>query len=561
MYSIQKINLFSILIPIVFSILIVIPLSAQNVGINVNNPQEKLHLSTDESKIALRLDNRKSVESGLNYGTVIGTPAALQNFEVNPTWIDWTDLDHTKLVNSDDISLNSPALNIVPERSNSLRVLFNFSPTIPSTAMITDVKLHIEWRRTGTFAGTMGTSFTLLKASNFQPLVNLGGSFISSSTDINITKSFKEVYNPITADMLNLDDIILNCFSLYSYTNGTSGLLIDQLWLEVEYAVPADGTEDVAWTTGAKDGTFMITQSEDLFSNQFLTIDETGTTRLKVLKITQSAGPGKVLTSNDEGEASWEELPLFGETWFNKNDTAFLASGPAQINNAIGDAALIFDKGESRLNNGINMIETDNRILNTIIDANNDQSNEQWNLYKNDDEMLSQLPAVRFQLDGGLSWINGGGNLGIGRIDPQHPLHIGTDGTNGNGAHVTTGGSWTNGSSRLFKKNVKGVNTKEILEKLATLNILEWEYKNSDEGKHLGPIAEEFYEVFRLGRDEQYISTVDADGVALAAIKALHQDGIKKQTEIEILRLQLTQLQRQVEQLKDLFTESKILKK
>lgn len=561
MYSMQKINLFSILIPIVLSILLVIPLSAQNVGININNPQEKLHLSTDESKIALRLDNKKSVESGLNYGTVIGTPAALQNFEVNPTWIDWTDLDHTKLVNSDDISLNSPALNIVPERSNSLRLLFNFSPTIPSTAMITDVKLHIEWRRTGTFAGTMGASFTLLKASNFQPLVNLGGSFISSSTDINITKSFKEIYNPITADMLNLDDVILNCFSLYSYTNGTSGLLIDQLWLEVEYAVPADGTEDVAWTTGTKDGTFMITQSEDLLSNQFLTIDETGTTRLKALKITQSAGPGKVLTSNDEGEASWEELPLFGETWFNKNDTAFLASGPAQINNAIGDAALIFDKGESRLNNGINMIETDNRILNTIIDANNDQSNEQWNLYKNDDEMLSQLPAVRFQLDGGLSWINGGGNLGIGRIDPQHPLHIGTDGTNGNGAHVTTGGTWTNGSSRLFKKNVKDVNKKEILEKLASLNILEWEYKNSDEGKHLGPIAEEFYEVFRLGGDEQYISTVDADGVALAAIQALHQDGKKKQTEIETLRLQLEQLQQQVEELKGLLSDLDILKK
>ncbi len=364
----QKYNLL-IILTFLISILISFPLISQHVGINVNNPEEKLHLRTNESKIALRLDNKKSVATGLNYGTVIGTPIALQNYVRHPSFLDWTDLDHTKLVSSDNNRLNSPSLPYVPPAANSLRVQFDFSSTIPSTALITDVKLHVEWRRIGTFAGDMRINFILLKASNFQNLISLGSTTISSSTDLNITQNTVHNYSPITPDMLNLNDVILACWNLASFSNGTSGLQIDQLWLEVEYAVPATGTEDVSWTAGAKDGTFMISHSEDLLANQFLTINETGITRLKGLKITESAGPGKVLTSNNEGRASWQEFPIEDQVWLNKNDTAYLASGPAQINNASGDAALIFDNGRSQINNGFNTIQTNNSIMNIILDA------------------------------------------------------------------------------------------------------------------------------------------------------------------------------------------------
>ncbi len=132
-------------------------------------------------------------------------------------------------------------------------------------------------------------------------------------------------------------------------------------------------------------------------------------------------------------------------------------------------------------------------------------------------------------------------SAGIGNLDFRHDnttlmtlvdnghLLVGTSTDNGSrlintgsGAYLTTGGTWTNASSRTLKKNFKPVNTSDILTKLASINILSWNYKNSQEGLHIGPISEEFYEAFGTGNsDGKSIATVDADGIALAAIQAL----------------------------------------
>lgn len=117
-------------------------------------------------------------------------------------------------------------------------------------------------------------------------------------------------------------------------------------------------------------------------------------------------------------------------------------------------------------------------------------------------------------------------NLGVRNTDPGHPIQVGTAGgpfSNGNGAHVTLGGVWTNGSSRAFKENFQAVNAQDVLEQLMSLSIERWNYVGSDEGERLGPMAEDFYEVFGLGNTDKYISTTDADGVALAAIQGLYE--------------------------------------
>ncbi len=117
-----------------------------------------------------------------------------------------------------------------------------------------------------------------------------------------------------------------------------------------------------------------------------------------------------------------------------------------------------------------------------------------------------------------------GGNVGIRRTEPAHPLHVGTDGSNGNGAHVTAGGTWTNGSSRLWKRNFREIDRREVLRRLAALPITQWQYEGEEESvRHIGPVAEDFAAAFELGHDERYITTVDADGVALAAIQGLHE--------------------------------------
>ena len=140
-------------------------------------------------------------------------------------------------------------------------------------------------------------------------------------------------------------------------------------------------------------------------------------------------------------------------------------------------------------------------------------------------------------VEGNVVSVTGEQRVGINNTSPDHPLEVGTNSGNGNGAHLTAGGTWTNMSSRTLKENFQSVNHTDILTKLAALNILKWDYKQSKEGTHLGPIAEEFYETFGLGNSEKSISTVDADGVALAAIKALHEENIRIKKELQELKI------------------------
>jgi len=91
------------------------------------------------------------------------------------------------------------------------------------------------------------------------------------------------------------------------------------------------------------------------------------------------------------------------------------------------------------------------------------------------------------------------------------------------GAHLTTGGTWTNASSRTLKTAFESVDPLAVLGKVVSLPLSTWTYKDSVEGRHLGPVAEDFKALFGLGGDGESIATVDADGVALAAIQGLNQ--------------------------------------
>jgi hypothetical protein len=63
-----------------------------------------------------------------------------------------------------------------------------------------------------------------------------------------------------------------------------------------------------------------------------------------------------------------------------------------------------------------------------------------------------------------------------------------------------------------------------ILEELEKLPISTWRYRwDPDDVHHLGPMAQDFAAAFGLGGDIRVIDPIDAQGVALAAIKAVHQ--------------------------------------
>ncbi len=91
------------------------------------------------------------------------------------------------------------------------------------------------------------------------------------------------------------------------------------------------------------------------------------------------------------------------------------------------------------------------------------------------------------------------------------------------GAFLSTGGTWTNASDRKLKENLKQINSEKVLARLAELPLSTWNYKSNPSVQHIGPMAQDFYSAFGVGSDDEHISTIDADGVALAAIQGLYQ--------------------------------------
>jgi hypothetical protein len=117
----------------------------------------------------------------------------------------------------------------------------------------------------------------------------------------------------------------------------------------------------------------------------------------------------------------------------------------------------------------------------------------------------------------------------------------GIDGSGGvtAGVHVLSGDTaWSSISDRNQKKNFAAVNGEAVLEKLAAIPVQSWNYKwESDTNTpHLGPMAQDFKAAFYPGRDDKSISTLEFDGVELAAIQGLNRKLEQKETEITELK-------------------------
>jgi hypothetical protein len=90
------------------------------------------------------------------------------------------------------------------------------------------------------------------------------------------------------------------------------------------------------------------------------------------------------------------------------------------------------------------------------------------------------------------------------------------------GAYLHTDGTWHNSSDVNRKHRFADVHGEDVLARLRALPITTWSYRvNAENVRHIGPMAQDFHAIFGLGDDETTISTVDGDGVALAAAQAL----------------------------------------
>jgi trimeric autotransporter adhesin len=130
------------------------------------------------------------------------------------------------------------------------------------------------------------------------------------------------------------------------------------------------------------------------------------------------------------------------------------------------------------------------------------------------------------------------GGVGIGLNAPQSALHV---------AGTVTATAFNPPSDRNLKENFAPVRPRDVLSKVAALPITRWTFKGDHTTPHLGPMAQDFHAAFGLGTDDKHIATVDADGVALAAIQGLNQKLEEKDAEIQQLRQSLAELKALVE--------------
>jgi Chaperone of endosialidase len=94
----------------------------------------------------------------------------------------------------------------------------------------------------------------------------------------------------------------------------------------------------------------------------------------------------------------------------------------------------------------------------------------------------------------------------------------------GAGCSLPAGGaaSWVCSSDRNLKESIQSISPQIMLSKVLALPVTSWQFIGTNR-RHIGPMAQDFREAFGLGADDKHIAASDVSGVALSAIKGLHE--------------------------------------
>jgi hypothetical protein len=250
-----------------------------------------------------------------------------------------------------------------------------------------------------------------------------------------------------------------------------------------------------------------------------------------------SATPGCSPGNNcgDYGTFIWNGvLPAFQFTSTGPNQFLIYAIGGVAINGTpTADTDELTIYGNGNVNNSVNVhLLPFGATLGFDVKATGGSAVAP--AFQIDQYITANTTATRFD-------IGSSGNIGLlGGSTSTNPLTVGTNTTNGNGAFLSPGGVWTHGSSRTFKEDFVPIDAGSILAKVIALPVKTWFYKNDhQEGRHMGPVAEDFAALFGLGNDDKHIGGVDESGVAFAAIQGLNQKVEAEDAENAALRSKL----------------------
>jgi hypothetical protein len=124
-----------------------------------------------------------------------------------------------------------------------------------------------------------------------------------------------------------------------------------------------------------------------------------------------------------------------------------------------------------------------------------------------------------------------GGNVGFGTAFPSYPIETGA------GAYVSTGGVWTNASSREFKKDIQPLRADQAMATLVALDPVTFKYKVDDEA-HVGFIAEDVPDLVATG-DRKGLSPMDIVAVLTKVVQQQQKELSDQHDEIDMLKTRL----------------------
>lgn len=216
--------------------------------------------------------------------------------------------------------------------------------------------------------------------------------------------------------------------------------------------------------------------------------------------------------------------------WADSQNAPFASTGPNQFSVRANGGARFVTSGAGltvdgltvAVQNGANTFSANNTFIGPNTFSNATTFGAALNV--NTSGGYNQSSIGNFTIDapfkpGGRFVITTAGFVGISNNAPTHLLAIGST-----SPAYCDGGSWVNGSDKNSKQGFTKINPRDVLEKVASLPITQWQYKIDTKADHLGPMAQDFHAAFGLnGSDDTHIATIDESGVALAAIQGLNE--------------------------------------
>ena len=184
-------------------------------------------------------------------------------------------------------------------------------------------------------------------------------------------------------------------------------------------------------------------------------------------------------------------------------------------NGAVSNNSSVLANGASALGSAPLVLGQD--IGNRGIVITNKAASNQKNIYLGWNVGSSHEYAEIFALQEGIAYKNlilnpEAGYVGIGTKSPSYPLQMGS------GAYVSSGGVWTNASSRAYKQDIKSLTGEEAEETLTGLQPVQFSYKTNPKERHVGFIAEDVPDLV-ASTDRKGMSAMDVVAVLTKVVQ------------------------------------------